>query len=98
MIIASLAIVLAVSLLYWSILINMIRHWNVSSYSNKPYETKPLVSVVVCLHNEEIHIERLMHALKAQIYSNIEFIFVDDASKDHTRELIERHALGTIIP
>ncbi|MGC9150262.1 MAG: glycosyltransferase [Microbacter sp.] len=97
MIVASFVFILVVSLLYWSLLINMVRHWSKSSFSVKRFDSTPLVSVVVCFHNEVLHVDRLINALKTQTYPTVEFIFVDDASTDDTKALIERHAVGTVV-
>ena len=97
MFIAGLIIVLVVSILYGSILIYMVIQWEKSSFSVNRIESTPLVSVVVCFHNEASHIDRLFDALKAQSYPAVEFIFVDDASEDDTKQLIEKQSIGTLV-
>jgi len=56
---------------------------------------KELISIVIPLHNEEKNIptllERLEQTLEAQGLA-VEFILVDDGSKDKTFEAIKRHA------
>ena len=50
---------------------------------------KKNVSVIVCVKNEENIINNILDDLKSQIYdSNIEFIIVDDDSRDRTSEII----------
>ncbi|MEO8820335.1 MAG: glycosyltransferase [Ginsengibacter sp.] len=44
----------------------------------------PLVSIVVPAYNEEINAVRTVNSLLAQDYPDIEIIFVDDGSSDHT--------------
>ena len=50
----------------------------------KRYYKKPLVSVVVPAHNEELVIERTLDSILASTYKNIEIIVVDDGSTDNT--------------
>ena len=45
---------------------------------------KPLVSIVVPAYNEEVNAIRTVNSLLAQDYGDIEIIFVDDGSSDHT--------------
>ena len=44
----------------------------------------PLVSIIVPAYNEEINAIRTVSSLLAQDYPELEIIFVDDGSKDHT--------------
>ncbi|MEO6844136.1 MAG: glycosyltransferase family 2 protein, partial [Ginsengibacter sp.] len=44
----------------------------------------PLVSIVVPAYNEEVNAIRTVNSLLAQDYPDIEIIFVDDGSSDHT--------------
>jgi cellulose synthase/poly-beta-1,6-N-acetylglucosamine synthase-like glycosyltransferase len=52
---------------------------------------KPEISVIIAFHNEEKNIESLFSALAKQDYprEKIEFIFVDDRSKDKTNQLLK---------
>ncbi|MBR1400156.1 MAG: glycosyltransferase family 2 protein [Prevotella sp.] len=50
----------------------------------------PLVSIAVPIYNVEPFIERCARSLFEQTYSNLEFIFVDDASPDKSIQILER--------
>ena len=52
-------------------------------------KTEPLVSVVIPTFNSEQFLERCLKSVKAQSYTNIEIIVVDNYSKDGTREIAE---------
>ncbi len=47
------------------------------------------ISIIVPVYNEEPFIKRCIESLIKQSYRNIEIIFVDDESKDMSREIIE---------
>lgn len=49
------------------------------------------VSVVIPFYNVENYIERCMESLKSQTLNEIEFIIVDDGSKDTSRSIVERY-------
>lgn len=49
----------------------------------------PLVSILVPVYGVEQYIERCARSLFEQTYDNLEFIFVDDCSKDRSIELLE---------
>jgi glycosyltransferase involved in cell wall biosynthesis len=49
----------------------------------------PKVSVVLCSFNGEKHIEEQLQSVMQQTYSNLEFIFSDDASTDDTVAIME---------
>jgi len=49
----------------------------------------PLVSVVIPVYNVERYIEQCLASVRAQTYSNLEIIVVDDASPDNSIALIE---------
>lgn len=50
------------------------------------------VSLIICARNEAHQIEKLFHSLDQQSYSNIEYIFVNDGSTDHTGLLCDQWA------
>lgn len=53
---------------------------------------KPLVSVIMGVHNEEKFIEKSIESLQKQTYPEIETIIIDDKSQDHTPEILQKHA------
>lgn len=48
------------------------------------------VSILVPVYNVERFIERCLHSLFGQTYPNIQFVFVDDCSPDHSLEIIQK--------
>lgn len=50
-----------------------------------------LISIIIPVHNAEKTICRCMESLLQQTYSNIECIFIDDGSTDHSAELISHY-------
>lgn len=52
---------------------------------------KPKLSVITIVYNNVKDIERTMLSVLNQTYSNIEYIIVDGASTDGTKEIIERY-------
>lgn len=50
----------------------------------------PLVSVIIVNMNGERHLEDLCQSLRSQTYSNFEVVFVDNGSKDASRETVAR--------
>lgn len=52
----------------------------------------PLVSVIVPAYNEERHIKECLESIKAQTYSNLELIVVDDGSTDGTKKIAKYYA------
>ncbi|PDY48206.1 glycosyltransferase family 2 protein [Bacillus pseudomycoides] len=53
---------------------------------------KPLVSVIIPTFNREGIIERAINSVLKQTYSHFELIIVDDASADHTPEIISKYS------
>lgn len=49
-----------------------------------------LISILVPIYNVESFVERCVRSLFEQSYSNIEYIFVDDASPDNSVEVIKK--------
>lgn len=50
----------------------------------------PKVSIVIPVYNTEKYLQRCIDSLLAQTYKNIEFIFVDDGSKDNSFSILEK--------
>jgi len=55
---------------------------------HKIIDNKPLVSILVPIYGVEKFISRCAISLFAQTYKNIEYIFVDDCSPDHSIEIL----------
>lgn len=49
---------------------------------------EPLVSVITPCYNGESYLHRFLDSVLAQNYNNVEFIFVNDGSKDKTEEIV----------
>lgn len=49
----------------------------------------PLISVIITFYNEEKYLNRCMNSVLNQSYSNIEVVFVNDGSTDHSLEVAE---------
>ncbi|MBE9639612.1 glycosyltransferase family 2 protein [Salipiger mangrovisoli] len=54
--------------------------------------TQPLVSVVMPCYNSEKHLAEAINSILSQSYKNIEFIILNDGSKDSTAEIIRSFA------
>lgn len=54
--------------------------------------TEPLVSVIVPVYNVDRYLERSVQSLIDQTYSNLQLLLVDDASTDHSAEVIAHFA------
>ncbi len=52
----------------------------------------PKLSVITIVYNNAIAIERTMLSVLNQTYSNIEYIVIDGASTDGTKEIIQKHS------
>lgn len=52
----------------------------------------PLVSVIIPVYNGETYLQDTLESLKAQTLQNYEVIFVDDASTDHSVEMLRKAA------
>ena len=56
--------------------------------------SQPKVSVIIPVYNAEEYLERCISSLQAQTLREIEMIFVDDASPDHSPEILDAAAKG----
>jgi cellulose synthase/poly-beta-1,6-N-acetylglucosamine synthase-like glycosyltransferase len=54
------------------------------------FDSYPLVSCVVTVHNEELLVRQCIKSMVAQTYPNIEIIVIDDASTDGTNHVLNR--------
>lgn len=52
---------------------------------------EPLVSIIVPVYNGEKVIERCIRSLVGQTYENIEIIVLNDGSKDHTMQILNKY-------
>ena len=59
---------------------------------------RPLISVVTACYNSEAFIERTYASVKAQTYKNLEWIVVDDGSRDDTFGALNRFPADGVIP
>ena len=55
------------------------------------YRNRPLITVLVPAHNEELVIKRCLDSLLASTYRKFEIIVVDDASTDNTRNIVMQY-------
>ena len=53
---------------------------------------KPLISVVVPVYNVEPYLEKCLDSIRAQTWSNLEIILVDDASGDGSGRICDAYA------
>lgn len=54
-------------------------------------DKQPLVSIITTTHNRRTLIERAIKSVLGQTYKNIEYIIVDGASTDNTRDVIKSY-------
>lgn len=59
-------------------------------------KNKTKVSIIVPVYNAQATLERTLVSLKEQTYTNIEFVFIDDASTDASLLLLEQFAISVI--
>lgn len=52
---------------------------------------KPLISVIMSVRNSEATVREAIDSILAQTYTNWEFIICNDASSDHTQEILEEY-------
>lgn len=53
---------------------------------------EPRISVIVPVYNAQYYLNRCLDSLQNQIYSNLEFILVDDGSSDNSGNICDRYA------
>jgi glycosyltransferase involved in cell wall biosynthesis len=56
----------------------------------------PLVSAIITTYNRPSYLERAVHSVLKQTYSNIELVVVDDHSDTHARETLAEIDLGEL--
>ena len=56
------------------------------------HKKKPLVSIIVPAYNAERTIERCLHSIELQTWTNFEAIIVNDGSTDHTEKIIRKYS------
>lgn len=52
----------------------------------------PLVSVIVPVYNNETYVEKCIRSIMRQSYSNLEILVINDGSKDHSLNILEKLA------
>ena len=52
-------------------------------------KNKPLVSIITPLYNTEKYISRAIRSVLNQTYQNFEYILIDDASTDHSKDVVK---------
>jgi len=70
---------------------DIIRFRNQAAAKRKSRSKKPLVSVLIPAHNEELSITRSLDSVLKSSYRKIEVIVVDDASTDATRKIVRKY-------
>lgn len=60
-------------------------------------ETKPLVSCILAVYNEELIIRKCVESLLNSTYENKEIIVVNDCSTDQTKHILEEYKAKVII-
>src|SRR5512138_1185650 len=68
----------------------------VSVTNNAVEQRTPLVSVVIPTYNRAPLLERAIHSVLSQTYTNLEVIVIDDASTDDTQDRIKNLQLADI--
>lgn len=82
----SLCIFTIIQCFFWCfVFLKLLKHTGFSK-KNAHY---PPISVIICTHNEESNLEKLLPLLTQQKYSVFEIIIVNDKSTDNSKELLE---------
>ena len=61
---------------------------NVTSWTHRPPDAKPLVSVVISTYNRAHLLHDTIHSIQAQTVQDFEVVIVDDGSTDQTAEVV----------
>jgi len=86
----TIAIVVTIQLVWWIVFIR----WNRTKVRNSGQQPANPVSIIVCAHDEEMNLRRLLPLLLAQQHPALEIIIVNDRSNDGTYDfLLEQSAL-----
>ncbi len=51
----------------------------------------PLVSIITPAYNRADYLDETIQSILNQDYANVEYVVLDDGSKDHTREVLEKY-------
>lgn len=68
-----------------------IRKRNIQKNDIQKNESKPLISCILAVYNEEFVIRKCIESLINSTYENKEIIVVNDCSKDRTKEVLEEY-------
>ncbi|WP_280768327.1 glycosyltransferase [Salipaludibacillus daqingensis] len=82
----SIYVIILILILVWTI-VNGFSLPLLKTSSNKELDKNKKVSILIPMRNEERNIAPLIDSLKELTYENMEFIFLNDGSKDRTKEL-----------
>lgn len=64
--------------------------WRMRFLERKIPKSKPKVSLIIPARNEELNIGKILNALKAQTYEDLEIVVVNDNSTDKTKNITEK--------
>lgn len=62
---------------------------NVTSWTHRPPDARPLVSVVISTYNRAHLLSDTIHSIQAQTVQDFEVVVVDDGSSDDTAEVVK---------
>lgn len=63
----------------------------INNHLKQSNNNKPLLSIITVVYNSEFLIEKTIKSVKAQTYTNIEYIIIDGNSSDNTLEIIQKY-------